>query len=59
MKVLIVSNDRALLRHASRFLGTFGYETTQLADYDRAADIAGMGNAELLLVDSQPVYTYG
>ena len=30
MKVLIVSNDRALLRHVSRFLATFGYERHRL-----------------------------
>ncbi len=54
MKVLIVSNDRALLRHVSRFLATFGYETTQVADYQRAAQIADSVSADLLLVDSSP-----
>lgn len=52
MKVLIVSNDRVLLRHVSRFLATFGYETTQVADYQRAAQIADSASADLLLVDS-------
>jgi len=52
MKVLIVSNDRGLLRHVSRFLATFGYETTQVADYQRAAQLAGTISADLLLVDS-------
>jgi len=52
MKVLIVSNDRALLRHVSRFLATFGYETTQVADYERAAQVAGSLPADLLLVDA-------
>ncbi len=41
MNVLIVSDDRGLLRHVSRFLTTFGYETVQVADYQRAAEIAG------------------
>ena len=54
MKVLIVSNDRALLRHLSRFLATFGYETAQVADYQQAAPIADALPADLLLVDSAP-----
>ena len=54
MKVLIVSKDRALLRHVSRFLATFGYETTQIADYERAAQVAGALSADLLLVDAAP-----
>ncbi|NLS98073.1 MAG: diguanylate cyclase [Planctomycetaceae bacterium] len=54
MKVLIVSNDRVLLRHLSRFLATFGYETTQVADYQRAVQIAGAVAADLLLIDSSP-----
>ena len=54
MKVLIVSSDRALLRHVSRFLATFGYETTQVADYQRAVQIADSISADLLLVDSSP-----
>jgi PleD family two-component response regulator len=54
MKVLIVSDDRALLRHVSRFLGTFGYETEQVANYQRAAEIADSISADLLLVDSEP-----
>ncbi len=54
MKVLIVSKDRALLRHVSRFLVTFGYETTQVADYQRAAQVAEFLSADLLLVDAAP-----
>ena len=54
MKVLIVSKDRALLRHVSRFLATFGYETTQVADYQRAGELANSISADLLLVDSSP-----
>ncbi len=54
MKVLIVSNDRALLRHVSRFLAAFGYETTQVADYQRAAQVAETIAADLLLIDSEP-----
>ncbi len=54
MKVLIVSNDRALLRHVSRFLATFGYETTQVADYERAVEVADFLSADLLLVDAAP-----
>lgn len=54
MKVLIVSNDRALLRHVSRFLATFGYETTQVAEYQRAAQLADSISADILLVDSSP-----
>lgn len=53
MKVLIVSNDRALLRHVSRFLAAFGYETTQVADYQRAAQVAETISADLLLIDSE------
>ncbi len=54
MKVLIVSNDRALLRHVSRFLTTIGYETIQVADYQRAPLLAESMSADLLLVDAAP-----
>lgn len=57
MKVLIVSNDRALLRHLSRFLATFGYETTQVADCQRAAGIADSLSADLLLIDADSDFT--
>lgn len=53
MRVLIVSNDRALLRHLSRFLATFGYKTNQVANYQRAAEIARANWADLLLVDGE------
>jgi diguanylate cyclase (GGDEF)-like protein len=32
LKILIVSEDRKQLRHLSKFLNTFGYETQQVAD---------------------------
>ena len=54
MKVLIVSNDRALLRHVARFLTTIGYETIQVANYQRAAQLADSMSADLLLVDAAP-----
>ncbi len=54
MNVLIVSDDRGLLRHVSRFLTTFGYETVQVADYQRAAEIAEAAAADLVIVDSDP-----
>ncbi len=54
LKVLVVAEDRDLLRHLSRFLGAFGYQVQQAADRQLAA-LALEGKApDLLIVDSDP-----
>ncbi len=54
IKVLVISGDRALLRHLSRFLGAFGYAVQQAADHDLAARAFQGGDCDLLIVDAEP-----
>ena len=54
LKVLVVSGDRSLLRHISRFLGAFGYAIKQAADHGLAARALRADGSDLLIVDSEP-----
>ena len=54
LQVLVVSGDRSLLRHLSRFLGAFGYTVQQAADHDLAARALHGAGSDLLIVDSEP-----
>ena len=50
----MVSADRRLLRHLSRFLGAFGYEVRQAAESSLARAALRSEPPDFLIVDSQP-----
>jgi diguanylate cyclase (GGDEF)-like protein len=54
LKVLVVSGDRSLLRHLSRFLGAFAYEVQQAVDADLALRALREGDCDFLIIDAQP-----
>ena len=52
--VLIVADDRTILRHLSRFLNTFGYDVQQVVDRQQALRLLETYPPDLLIVDSSP-----
>ena len=54
LNVLVVTEDRRVLRHLSKALGAFGYCVQQAADQALAASILEGGRPDVLIVDSQP-----
>lgn len=54
LKILMVAQDRGLLRHLSKSLAVLGYETKQAADGERGLQILEGERPELLLVDAEP-----
>ncbi|MCC6126877.1 MAG: diguanylate cyclase [Pirellulales bacterium] len=51
LKVLIVAEDRKLLRRLSKFLNTFGYETQQVADPHHVAFLLKTYAPDYLILD--------
>ncbi|NUQ62288.1 MAG: diguanylate cyclase [Pirellulales bacterium] len=49
--VLLVGEDRALLRHLSRFLNTFGYDVRQVAETQRAQVLLAAASPQVMIVD--------
>ena len=54
LSVLIVAEDRPILRHLSRFLNTFSYDVQQVADRQQALRVLETEPPDLLIVDSSP-----
>ncbi len=54
--VLLVAEDRALLRHLSRFLGAVGYSVCQLADPQRVVALLETDPPPLVVVDAGECY---
>ncbi len=54
LRILLVAEDRGVLRHLSKFLDTFGYQTQQIADWQRAQDALRGARPDVLIVDSEP-----
>jgi len=54
LRILIVAEDRRMLRHLSKSLGAFGYTVQQVADWQLALAVFDVDPPQLLLVDSQP-----
>ena len=54
LSVLIVADDRPVLRHLSRFLNTFSYEVQQVVDREQALRLLETDPPDLLIVDSSP-----
>ncbi|NQU22863.1 MAG: diguanylate cyclase [Candidatus Nealsonbacteria bacterium] len=54
LRILLVAADRGILRQLSKFLDTFGYETGQIADWQRACDALDGARPDVLIVDSEP-----
>ncbi len=52
LDVLLASEDRALLRHLSRFLHTLGYGVGQVADLGRVPPLLEHDTVDLLIVDA-------
>lgn len=50
--VLLVAEDRPLLRRLSRFLNTFGYRVQQVAEMHRAAALLDIEPPALMIVDA-------
>jgi len=51
LKVLLVAEDRKILRRLSRFLNTFGYETQQVADPHHVAFLLKTYAPDFLILD--------
>ena len=54
LSVLIVADDRSILRHLSRFLNTFSYDVQQVVDRQQALRLLESEPPDLLIVDSSP-----
>ncbi len=54
LKVLIVSEDRRVLRQSSKSLEAFGYSVQQVADWQLASAALDVHSPEVLIVDSEP-----
>jgi diguanylate cyclase (GGDEF)-like protein len=53
LEVLIVADDRKLLRHLSRFLHDFGYRVRQAADAAQCLSAVSAAPPDLLLIDEE------
>ncbi|MEE8451946.1 MAG: diguanylate cyclase [Thermoguttaceae bacterium] len=54
LKVLIVAEDRRILRQSSKSLEAFGYTVQQVADWQLALAALDIYSPEVLIVDSEP-----
>ncbi len=54
LKLLLVSSDRSLLRHLSKFLGAFRYQVLEVADHELVAPALACGSCDVLIVDADP-----
>jgi diguanylate cyclase (GGDEF)-like protein len=54
LSVLIVADDRPILRHLSRFLNTFSYDVQEVVDRQQALGLLESDPPDMLIVDSSP-----
>jgi diguanylate cyclase (GGDEF)-like protein len=54
LKVLVVTDQRKMLRHLSQLLAALGYEVQSVADPARAAALLEASDTDFLIVDSEP-----
>lgn len=54
LEVLIVAQERKMLRHVSRFLSTFGYRVSQARHAEQALGVLAISPIDLLILDADP-----
>ncbi len=54
LTVLVVAEDRHLLRRLSRSLGAFGYSVFEAADHQQALVAVDAGTVDMMIVDGDP-----